>query len=104
MVPVLVRRKVLAGLFRQGIGRLEYERMPARAEHDLVAFESALETGPMLFGEHFTAADASVASVLATIAGSPSPTGLSDRVRNSRTLMTCIKVVENISYPVGIRT
>lgn len=98
-IPSLVRRNVLAALSAQGVGRLDYSTMLKRASHDLQAIELAIADGPLLFGDKPSAADASVASVLAAIAASPTASGLCERVRGNSVLMNYIAAVKKVMYP-----
>ena len=64
---------------------LEEERL-ARAEPDLKAIADLL-TGPFLFGDKPTAADASVAPQIAGMMATPVATLLGDRLRSDKVLM-----------------
>jgi glutathione S-transferase len=75
-----IRKGALKGLHQQGVSRLSEEDRLARVEHDLVAISTRLTHHPFLFGDRPTAADASVAAVIAGIAAAPTPTMLSQRV------------------------
>lgn len=75
-----IRKSALKGVVWQGVGRFPEAERLARIEPDLVAIATRLQDSPFLFGDHPTAADASVAAVLGGMAASPTPTMLSQRV------------------------
>ena len=104
LVPTLVRRSVMSSLSGQGIGRFSYSQMLERAEIDLSSIESFIGEGPFLFGSTAVSADASVGSVLMSIAANPAETGLRDRVRGSEILMNYIDTVANELCPSAKKT
>ncbi|MFL4469449.1 glutathione S-transferase family protein [Tateyamaria armeniaca] len=81
-----LRRTVLKGMQTQGLGRLTATERLARVEPDLQAITHRLWQGPFLFGSTPTAADASVAPMLAAMAATPGETALSQRVKNDEIL------------------
>ena len=70
-----LRRACLQGMHRQGLGRLTPQERLERLEPDLRAITTRLWQGPFLFGDQPTAADASVAPMLAGLRATPG-TGL----------------------------
>ncbi|WP_299728616.1 glutathione S-transferase family protein [uncultured Tateyamaria sp.] len=88
-----MRRAVLHGMHSQGLGRLtEAERLD-RVEPDLQAITDRLWQGPFLFGNQPTAADASVAPMLAAMAATPCDTALSMRMRSDEILTNYVQRV-----------
>ncbi|WP_299618812.1 glutathione S-transferase family protein [uncultured Tateyamaria sp.] len=81
-----MRRTVLKGMQTQGLGRLTPEERMARIEPDLQAIAHRLWQGPFLFGATPSAADASVAPMLAAMIGTPGDTALSRRVSEDQIL------------------
>lgn len=75
-----IRKPVVKGMVQHGIGRMSQEERMTRIEPDLCAVATRLGSRPYLFGETPTAADASVAPMLAGGAASPVPTRLSTRI------------------------
>jgi len=106
IVPAMIRRHVLANLDGQGLGKLSYEAMLARATLDLESIEVLLgntpDEHPFLFGNTPVAADASVATVVAALAASPTQTGLSDLVLGKPRLMRYIADARAAIYPTGL--
>ncbi len=98
-VPAMVRRGVIAGLRGQGIGRLGVAEVADRARQDVISIEQSLGSEPFLFGDTATAADASVAAVLAAIAGSPTATTLQQLVVGNTRLMQYLQQVKQAIYP-----
>ena len=74
-VTAKLRRVCLQGMDRQGLGRLTPQERSERLEPDLRAITTRLWQGPFLFGDQPTAADASVAPMLAGLRATPG-TGL----------------------------
>lgn len=85
-----IRRDVLRGLHGQGLGRFNEAERLARAEHDLRAIATRVTTRDYLFGDQPTAADASVAPMLACLTAEPVPTLLSTRIGEDAVLMAYI--------------
>lgn len=81
-----IRKPAVVSLHRMGIGRFNPKERLARAEPDLRAITDLL-TGPFLFGDKPTAADACVAPQLAGMMATPVATLLGDRVRGDRVLV-----------------
>jgi glutathione S-transferase len=71
-----VRRQLLKGLHHQGLGRLSAEERLERLKPDLGAITTRLWHGAYLFGDRPSAADASVAPMLAAALASPGETAL----------------------------
>lgn len=81
-----IRKQARAQVMAQGMARHSVAEQLARADKDLIAIADILGDKPYLFGDAPTAADASVVPMLKSIAGSPTPTGLSERVNNDPVL------------------
>jgi len=81
-----IRRGVLNGMNSQGLGRLTGQERMERVEPDLQAISHRLWHGPFLFGAKPTAADASVAPMLAAMAATPGKTKMSQRVATDEIL------------------
>lgn len=81
-----IRKPVVTSFRQMGIGRFNAKERLARAEPDLKAIADLL-TGPFLFGEKLTAADACVAPQLAGMMATPVATLLGDRVRGDKVLV-----------------
>jgi len=81
-----IRRSVLNGMNSQGLGRLTEQERMERVEPDLQAISHRLWQGPFLFGAKPTAADASVAPMLAAMAATPGKTEMSQRVATDEIL------------------
>lgn len=79
-VTAQIRRPVIAGMRQHGIGRMSEEMRMERIEPDLQAIAARLSGRAYLFGDAPTAADASMAPMLASGAASPVPTRLSKRI------------------------
>lgn len=75
-----LRRSVLQGSQFQGLGRFSAGERLERIEPDLRALSTRLWQGPFLFGNRPTAADASVAAMLAAMRATPGMTLLKRRV------------------------
>ena len=99
IIPKLVRRDVIAALKGQGIGRLSYDEMYARAHLDISAIEALLANQRFLFGEAPTAADVSVGCTLASMSANLERTKLSARVLDSERLSQYIDDVRVSIYP-----
>lgn len=81
-----LRKKVQRGMQVQGLGRLDETERMARLEPDLQAITARLWQGAFLFGDHPTAADASVAAMLATMRTTPGETRLKSRITQDQVL------------------
>lgn len=75
-----LRKQCLSGMQRQGLGRFTEEERMQRLEPDLKAIAARLWHGPFLFGDHPTAADASVAAMLGNMRATPVKTLLQQRI------------------------
>jgi glutathione S-transferase len=94
-----VRKKVRANMWGQGVGRHSGDAWLARAGQDIQAVMALLADKPFLFGAAPTAADASVAPVLAAMAASPTETMLSKRINGDAPLMAYLHRVRSTLYP-----
>ena len=81
-----LRKEVLRGMNTQGLGRLSVTERMARIEPDLQAITTRLWQGRFLFGERPTAADASVAAMLAGMRATPVKTILQRRIAEDEIL------------------
>ncbi len=81
-----LRKTAMQGMYRQGIGRFTPKERLARIEPDLKAITTRLWHGPFLFGDHPTAADASVAAMLANMRATPGKTLLKMRIAEDEIL------------------
>lgn len=107
MIPALmrgfitkkIRQKVRDSMYAQGMGRHSVEEQFARADKDIKAILTLLGDKPFLFGDAPTAADASAAPVLASMAGSPTETMLSKRINADAPLMAYLNRVREALYP-----
>ena len=103
MIPKLLRRIVtnklrktcLQGMHAQGLGRLTKKERMARIEPDLQAITTRLWHGAFLFGDHPTAADASVAAMLQNMRCTPGNTLLKTRVAEDEILCRYIDRMED---------
>lgn len=91
LIPGVVRRSVVGSLKGQGMGRLEYPRMLERVQKDIAAIKDTIAEQAFLFGDKPTAADVSVASVLASIAATPVDTELKQCVATDSQLQAYIE-------------
>lgn len=94
-----IRQKVRDNMYAQGMGRHSVEEQFARADMDIKAIVTLLGDKPFLFGDAPTAADASAAPVIASMAGSPTETMLSKRVNTDTPLMAYLERVREALYP-----
>jgi glutathione S-transferase len=89
-IPALIRGFVTKQIRKQAraqvIARHTVKEQLARAYKDITTIADILDDKPFLFGATATAADASVIPMLKAIAGSPTPTLLSNRVNNDAVL------------------
>jgi len=96
-----IRKQVRAQVTAQGMARHSVAEQLVRADKDLIAIADILGDKPFLFGDTPTAADASVVPMLGAIAGSPTPTDLSDRVNKDHTLMAYLERGCTALYPAA---
>lgn len=89
-----LRKSLMQGMQAQGLGRFTPEERLERLEHDLAAVAARVSGGGFLFGAAPSAADASVASVLAAMRASPVPTLQSTRVAGDTALMDYVARME----------
>ncbi len=80
-----IRKPAVRSLHQMGIARFTPQERLARAQLDLTAIRDSL-TGPFLFGEKPTAADASIAPQLGGIMATPVPTLLGNALRADNVL------------------
>ncbi|MCU9836152.1 glutathione S-transferase family protein [Ruegeria sp. WL0004] len=90
-----VRRSVLRGLRAQGMGRFSTAERMDRAERDLEAITACLWHGSFLLGDRLSAADLSVAPMLAAMRATPVSTTLQRRVAGDRILSDYIDQVDD---------
>lgn len=81
-----LRKTCLQGMHAQGLGRLTPQERLERIEPDLKAITTRLWHGPFLFGDKPTAADASVAAMLANMRATPGKTLLKMRIAEDEIL------------------
>lgn len=81
-----LRRGLLKGMNAQGLGRLSPAERLQRIEPDLCAITTRLWHSPFLFGDHPTAADASVAAMLGNMRATPGRTLLKTRIAEDEIL------------------
>lgn len=91
-----IRKNVMLGMQSQGLGRLSESERLARLEPDLEAIATRLWQNRFLFGDHPTAADASVGPMLSAAVATPCDTLLSRRIRDDDVLMAYIKRVDDL--------
>lgn len=101
IVPMLVRRNVLSALHGQGVGRLTYDEMYARAELDIASIETLLDQDQYLFGAQPSAADVTVGCTLSSMSANPERTRLSGRILDSKRLTSYITDLKSVIYPNG---
>lgn len=89
-----VRRKTLAGLYQQGVGRMTPQERLARITPDLDAITTRLGQNPFLFGDTPTAADASVAPMIAGAVASPGTTALKSLIAGNEVLVAYTQRVD----------
>ncbi|MEO9457535.1 MAG: glutathione S-transferase family protein [Lentilitoribacter sp.] len=89
-----IRNTLIKGLITQGLGRLTPKERMDRLEPDLQAISAQLAHHTYLFSDQPTAADASVASVLAAMRATPIETSLSRRIANDQVLSDYIDRVD----------
>jgi len=94
-----IRQKARDNVFAQGMGRHTVEQRFVRADKDIAAIMVLLGDKPFLFGDRPGAADASAAPVLASFAGSPTKTLLSERICSDARLMAYLHRVQAALYP-----
>ncbi len=75
-----LRKACLQGMHRQGLGRLNAAERIRKIEPDLQAISARLWQGKFLFGDRPTAADASIAAMLAGMRATPGTTLLKTRI------------------------
>lgn len=81
-----LRKTLMKGMNAQGLGRLSPQERMERLEPDLKAITTRLWHGPFLFGDKPTAADTSVASMLANMRATPGKTLLKTRIAEDEIL------------------
>lgn len=85
-----LRKTFLKGMKAQGLGRLTPKERMARLEPDLQAISVRLTQTPFLFGDHPTAADASVGAMLFAMRCTPTETLLKQRVHSDAILSSYV--------------
>ncbi|MCX7558134.1 glutathione S-transferase family protein [Sulfitobacter sp. F26204] len=97
-----LRRNCLLGMDRQGLGRLSPQERLERIEPDLKAITTRLWHGPFLFGDRPTAADASVAAMLASMRATPGKSLLKMRIAEDEILCRYIdRASDAMNQPVS---
>ena len=81
-----LRKACMQGMDRQGLGRLTPQERITRIEPDLQAITTRLWHGAFMFGNRPTAADASVAAMLANMRATPGKTLLKTRISEDEIL------------------
>ncbi|MBV1895357.1 MAG: glutathione S-transferase family protein [Rhodobacteraceae bacterium] len=89
-----IRKPVLKGLNAQGISRFSESERMQRIERDLQALNTYLLQSPFLMGDQPTAADLSVAPMLAGMRKTPEQTPLSCRIRKDKVLTDYLDRIE----------
>jgi glutathione S-transferase len=96
-----LRKKLMHGMHAQGLGRLTPAERLARIEPDLLAITTRLWHSPFLFGDRPTAADASVAAMLANMRATPGKTLLKTRVAEDEILC---RYIDRAGDAMGVPT
>lgn len=95
-----IRKGVMQGMHMQGLGRLTPEERLQKIEPDLQAITTRLWHGKFLFGDRPTAADASVAPMLAGMRTTPGKTLIKTRIAEDEILCRYVDRAEDaISAP-----
>lgn len=95
-----MRKSLLQGLNTQGIARFAHQERTERLLADLTALRSLLMQSPFLFGDRPTAADLSVAPMLAAMRATPVPTELVTRIANDGILFGYLtRMTEAVPLP-----
>ncbi|MGJ8618558.1 MAG: glutathione S-transferase family protein [Sulfitobacter sp.] len=94
-VTTKIRKACLQGMDRQGLGRLTSEERMDKIEPDLKAITTRLWHGRFLFGDQPTAADASIAPMLAAMRATPGKTLLKTRIAEDEILCRYIDRAED---------
>ena len=81
-----IRKDCMKGMHRQGLGRLTPQERLDRIELDFQAITTRLWHGKFLFGDHPTAADASIAPMLAGLRATPGATLIKTRISEDEIL------------------
>ncbi len=95
LVTNKIRKTCLQGLYSQGLGRLTPEERLQKIEPDLQAITTRLWHGKFLFGDLPTAADASIAPMLAGMRATPGKTLLKTRIAEDEILCRYIDRAED---------
>ncbi len=94
-----VRKQAFAYVHGQGMGRHTAEERFRRARKDIRSIRDLLGDKPFLFGDHPTAADATVVPLLRGIAAAPEPTELSTLVNSDSALTAYLERGRKAMYP-----
>lgn len=89
-----VRKKTLNGLHHQGLGRMSERERLKRITPDLEAISTRLWHGKFLFGDTPSAADASVAPMLAAALATPGNTPLRSLIKSNDVLCAYVARVD----------
>lgn len=90
-----LRKACLQGMHQQGLGRLTPQERLQKIEPDLQAITTRLWHGRFLFGDQPTAADASVAPMLAGLRATPGTTLIKTRIAEDEILCRYIDRAED---------
>jgi len=95
-----VREALLGGLQIQGIARFSEQQRGAALDRDFHALAAFLAQTPFLFGDNPTAADLSVAPMLAAMNATPAQTNLVKRLANDRVLKDYLaRMTQSVPLP-----
>lgn len=97
-----LRKTLMRGMHAQGLARFTPQERLERIEPDLKAITTRLWHGPFLFGDRPTAADASVAAMLANMRATPGKTLLKTRIAEDEILCRYIdRVSDALDKPLS---
>ena len=96
-----LRKSLMRGMHAQGLGRFTPQERLDRLESDLQAITTRLWHGPFLFGNKPTAADASVAAMLANMRATPGNPRMKMRIAEDEILCRYIdRASDAMNQPV----
>lgn len=102
MITNKLRKTLMRGMHAQGLGRFTPQERLDRLEADLQAITTRLWHGPFLFGDRPTAADASVAAMLANMRATPGKTLMKMRIAEDEILCRYIdRASDALNQPVS---
>lgn len=102
ILPKVIRRKVLASLHAQGIGRHSPKEIAELASDDIDALAQRLGEGPFFGGENPGVLDASAYGLLANLLAKELPSALQDHVREHQHLIDYCQRMADLFYPEGL--